>query len=219
MTYIYICRWFIILLPHALQYQIHFRLLSTHFLTCQTWYVLPSWKIGKGKQKTRKKYTVKHYTAMFFYGLASGHLISSALKVISFKHGSLSSGPGCIFGYGALLSRINRCYIFSLVPLLIPFVLIFLNPQMHTWQCLFCKNFQNLGYSCVWQKERNALGLKNEDGLGVLFNLCYYFTDVWLCIKIYLQVGLVLTHLKEIKGDVILLNIHLAAYNVILLWL
>lgn len=26
---------------------------------------------------------------MFFYSLASGHLISSALKVISFKHGSL----------------------------------------------------------------------------------------------------------------------------------
>lgn len=25
---------------------------------------------------------------------------------------------------------------------------------------------------------RDALGLKNEDGLGVLFNLCYYFTDV-----------------------------------------
>lgn len=66
---------------------------------------------------------------------------------------------------------------------------------------------------------RNALGLKNEDGLWVLFNLCYYFSDVWLCIKIYLQVELVLTHLKEIKGDVILLNIHLAAYNVILLWL
>lgn len=65
---------------------------------------------------------------------------------------------------------------------------------------------------------RDALGLKNEDGLGVLFNLCYYFTDVWLCIKIYLQVGLVLTHLKEIKGDVILLHIHLAAHNVILLW-
>lgn len=66
---------------------------------------------------------------------------------------------------------------------------------------------------------KNPLVLKNEDGLRVLFNLCYYFTAVWLCIKIYLQVGLVLTHLKEIKGDVILFSIHLAAYNVILLWL
>lgn len=27
-------------------------------------------------------------------------------------------------------------------------------------------------------KGYNALGSKNEDGLGVLFNLCYYFVDV-----------------------------------------
>lgn len=54
---------------------------------------------------------------------------------------------------------------------------------------------------------------------GVLFNLRYYFTDVWLCIKIYPQVTLALIPFKEIKGDVMLFNIHLAAYNVILLWL
>lgn len=52
---------------------------------------------------------------------------------------------------------------------------------------------------------------------GVLFNLCCYFTAGWLCIKIYLQVKSALIGFKEIKGDVILFNIHLAAYNVILL--
>lgn len=41
----------------------------------------------RGGQK-KKKYTVKHYAATFFYGPASGHLINSALKVISFKRGS-----------------------------------------------------------------------------------------------------------------------------------
>lgn len=54
---------------------------------------------------------------------------------------------------------------------------------------------------------------------GVLFNLCCYFTAVWLCIKIYLRVKSALIGFKKIKGDIILFNIHLAAYNVILLWL
>lgn len=87
---------------------------------------------------------------------------------------------------------------------------------------IYWTEFFNVCDSHRMKKEewlRNALCLKNEDGLRVLLGLFYYFTDVWLCIKIILQVGLVLTHLKEIKGDVILLNIHLAAYNVILLWL
>lgn len=60
-------------------------------------------------------------------------------------------------------------------------------------------------------------GPKNEDRLWLLSNLLSYFTDVLMRIKIFRQVGLVSTHLKEIKGDVILLNIHLAAHNVILL--
>lgn len=96
---------------------------------------------------------------------------------------------------------------------------------MKAWPYLFYNPFYSVECSCDSHKikkqkgERNPLVLKNEDGLGVLFNLCYYFTAIWLCIQIYLQVRLVLTHLTEIKGDVILFNIHLAAYNVILLWL
>lgn len=92
-----------------------------------TFYPLGNRK-GQTKEQ-KKKYTVKHYTAMFFYSPAPGHLISSALKVISFKHG----GPLQIFSvYGAPLSRITFRYIFSLAPLLILFVLIFSNPQVHT---------------------------------------------------------------------------------------
>lgn len=58
--------------------------------TCQMLYILPFRKTRKGKRKPEKVYckTLKH-SAMFFYSFASGHLISSALKVISFKHGSL----------------------------------------------------------------------------------------------------------------------------------
>lgn len=67
----------------------------------------------------------------------------------------------------------------------------------------------------------NGSDPKNEDGPRLFFfflsNSLSYFPDVLMYIKIFQQVGLVLTHLKEIKGDVILLNIHLAAHNVILL--
>lgn len=126
---IYIWRRFVILLPHLLEHQIHCRL----FFRCtsspakhDTFYP-PGNRKGQTKEQ-KKRYTVKHYTAMFFYSLAPGHLISSALKVISFKHG----GPLQIFSvYGAPLSRITFHYIFSLAPLLIVFVLIFSNPQVH----------------------------------------------------------------------------------------
>lgn len=51
----------------------------------------------------------------------------------------------------------------------------------------------------------------------IQFVLLFYCC--WLCIKIYLQIQLALIGFKEIKGYVILFNIHLAAYNVILLQL
>lgn len=63
---------------------------------------------------------------MFFYSLASGHLISSALKVISFRHGGVFRARLDFFLCGVLLSR-KTSFICGITSSLILFALIILS--------------------------------------------------------------------------------------------
>lgn len=64
---------------------------------------------------------------MFFYSLASGHLISSALKVISFRHGGVFRARLDFFLCGVLLSRKTFSFICGITSSLILFGLIILS--------------------------------------------------------------------------------------------